>query len=78
MSALMRADARTSLISAAMLAATGSRDRNESHVITLPATNETISGALSINKERRQTETSQGFLSAADLKVLDAAEIKGL
>lgn len=43
MSALMRADARMSLISGAMLAATGNSDRNQSHVITLVATNEAIS-----------------------------------
>lgn len=58
MLALMRADAGISLISGAMLAATGSRDRNASHVITLPATNDTISEALSINKDQRQTEMS--------------------
>lgn len=58
MSALMRADARMSLISGSTLAATGIRDRNASHVITLPATNETISEDLSINKDQRETETS--------------------
>lgn len=80
MSALMRADARTSLISGAMLAATGSRDRNSSHVITLAAANDTISEASAINKDQRPTETSRGWrLSvtlAADSKTLDAAETK--